>query len=160
LMSIAVNFTGYRFSPYIATVAPYHGDGLQVEARVTYSVGSAVNPAYCKEWADWNKRSFMFGLLVDAGQEVDVSYKSLSLKYFALHKENTTGGTYGIVDQLNTDPGSAAGKRWVGFAQPTTDPWLLDDSLLSAGIIQFDVLVGIYPTVGPEFIPFVGRHLR
>lgn len=161
-MSLKVNFFCYLFDTNTATIEPYHGNGLRVEGRITYSVGVAVNPAYCLEWADSTKRSFMFGLLVDAasGQQVDVEYKNKAGNWFMLDKENDVGGPYKIVDQLNMDPGIPAGGRWVGFSQPAGVAWVLDDSKIAGGEIQFDARVGIYPSTGPEFIPFVGRHLR
>src|SRR6266481_4185232 len=124
-MSLKVNFHAYLFDTNVATIESYHGDGLRVQGRVTYTVGPVVDAAYCKEWADLNKRSFMFGLLVDAAtrQEVDVDYKDKSGNWFPLAKENTTGGTYNIIDQLNTDPGTPAGRRWVGFSQPAGYAW-------------------------------------
>ena len=160
-MSSPQVFLAYRFLTLEETVASYRG-GLQVDGRVTYSVGPAVNFAYIAEWKHWDKRSFMFGLLVDVAskQEVDVEYRDTRGSWFSLDKENVPGGKHKIVDQLGTDPGTPAGKRWVGFSQPMGNDWALDDSKISQGEMEFDVRVRIYPSAGPEFIPFAGRHLR
>jgi hypothetical protein len=155
-------FLAYRFLTNEESVCPYKSTGLQVRGRVTYSVGPLVTPAYVEEWKDCAKRSFMLGLLVDAatGQQVDVEYLDTAGQWFPLDREESPGGLHDIVGQLNKDPGVPAGKRWIGFAQPAGPAWALDASHLADGVVGFDVRVGIYPTAGPEFITFVGRHLR
>ena len=154
-------FLGYLFDTNRKTLQPYQ-DGIRVEATVTYTVGPGVDRAYCGEWRDPSKRSFMFGLLVDVtpGVTVDVEYKDTNGQWFALDKEDVAGGKMAIVSQLNTAPGTPAGKRWIAFSQPSAPAWLLDDSQVAKGVVQFEARVAIRPSAGPEFIPFVGRHLR
>jgi hypothetical protein len=155
-------FLAYRFLTKEESVCQYRGTGLQVLGRATYSVGPQVTPTYIDEWKDCTRRSFMLGLLVDArsGQQVDVEYMDTAGQWFPLDREEEPGGAHDIVGQLNTDPGVPAGKRWIGFSQPGGRDWALDTSQLADGVVSFDVRVGIYPTSGPEFITFVGRHLR
>jgi len=148
-------FRGYLFDPVIATVQDYQ-TGLRVEAKVRYSVGGAVDATYCGQWKKADGRSFMFGLLVDVGATLEVDYMGEDGKWFALNKEIGTGP---IADQLTDCLAAPAGKQWVAFSQPAV-AWKLDFSDVANGLVTFDARVAIYPTTGPEFIPFVGRHLN
>jgi hypothetical protein len=149
------NFSKYLFDPNFATLKSYR-DGLQVEAKVTYGVGPFVDGKYCEEWKDSNRRSFMLGLLVTTTQHADVEYRDAGGNWFALDKEEDTGS--GIPKDLLDSIGTPPGRKWVGFKQPRAKDWALGQSLLPFSVVQFDVRFGVYPTTGPEFVPFVGRH--
>ena len=148
-------FDGYLFNPDFYSLKAYQ-TGLQVDAKVTYSVGPMIDATHIEEWKDPNKRSFMLGLLIGSTQYVEVEYRDTANQWFALDKEEDPGS--GIPSDLATSVGTPPGKRWVGFKQPGAKDWYLDDSLLHFGLVQFDVRFKIYPTTGPEFVPFVGRH--
>ena len=148
-------FRGYLFDPIIDTVQEYQG-GLRVEAKVRYSVGGSVNADYCAQWEKATERSFMLGLLIDAAATVEVDYLGKDGKWFALKREIGKGP---IADQLADCLGTPAGKVWVAFSQPAV-AWALDVSEVAQGLVTFDARVAIFPTTGPEFIPFVGRHLN
>ena len=148
-------FRGYLFDPVLGTVEDYQG-GLRVEAKVRYSVGRSVDAAYCAQWEKSTERSFMLGLLIDAAQTVEVEYNGKDGQWFALKRETGAGP---IVDQLVACLGAPAGKQWVAFSQPAV-AWALDASEAANGLVTFDARVAVFPTAGPEFIPFVGRHLN
>jgi hypothetical protein len=148
-------FRGYLFDPVISTVQDYQG-GLRVEAKVRYSVGASVDAGYCAQWEKSTERSFMLGLLIDSAATVEVDYLGKDGKWFALTRQTGKGA---IVDQLVDCLGTPAGKQWVAFSQPAV-AWALDASEAANGLVTFDARVAIFPTAGPEFIPFVGRHLN
>jgi len=152
-------FTGYVFDTYEATAAKV-GDGIQVRGLATYTVNNAaVNAAYIANWKDPSKLSFMLGLYVNKNQDLTVEYADLAGNYFPLDKEASPGGKLGIVDDLEKNFGVAADKKWIGFSQPTGKNWALMDQLLKS-IAQFEIRITITATAGPEFIPFVSRHLN
>jgi hypothetical protein len=149
-------FRGYLFDPVVSTVSEYQG-GLRVEAKVRYSVGGSINATYCAQWEKAAERSFMLGLLIDAAQTVEVDYLAKDGQWFALTRQTGKGA---IVDQLGDCLGTPVGKQWVAFSQPAAAAWALDVSEVANGLVTFDARVAIFPTAGPEFIPFVGRHLN
>ena len=157
-MSFRADFRAYVFDPngLKETYSVGGAAGFRVTGSVTYAISPTVaTTPYLDEWKDPNKRSFMVGLYVDAAQTVEVDYEDATGGHLRL-KEDA-----GVAAQLASNFGTGPTKKWIGLVHPGgAQQWKLDTSQVAAGFASFKIRVGIYPAIGPQFIPVVARHRK